>query len=189
LTCLDIILPNCSTTQEAENFDPAFLALMTARTKQMETVVLSAAKNPMVHLFALVTLLMAVHVSNAGAQSGADREAVLAVNTEFYRAFRESDTAAMANVWASQEPVAVQHPSTGRIDGRDAVLQSWSQIMRRPPDISCEVEAVRFSNGGWAVTCLEKLNPGSVRMINIFRKDADEWKMIYHGPAPEAENV
>ena len=150
---------------------------------------LSVARNPIVRLFALLTLLMAIHVPHAEAQSATDRNAVLAVNTEFYRAFRESDTAAMADVWASQEPVAVQHPSTARIDGRDAVLESWSQIMRRPPDISCEVEAVRFSKGGWAVTCLEKLNPGSVRMINIFRKDAGEWKMIYHGPAPEAETV
>lgn len=168
---------------------PAFDALVTTRTKQMETVVLSAAKKPVIHFFVLLTLIMAAHISHAGAQSDADRGAVLAVNSEFYRAFRESDTAAMANVWASQEPVAVQHPSTGRIDGREAVLKSWAQMMRRPPDISCDVESVRFSDGGWAVTCLERLNPGSVRMINIFRKDAGEWKMIYHGPAPEAETV
>lgn len=150
---------------------------------------LSVAKHPRAGLLALLTVLMAILAPHAEAQSIADRQAVLAVNTEFYRAFRESDISAMANVWASQEPVAVQHPSTGRIDGREAVLKSWAQIMRRPPDISCEVEAVRFSDGGWAVTCLEQLNPGSVRMINIFRKDAGEWKMIYHGPAPEAENV
>lgn len=166
-----------------------FHALVTARTKQTETVMLSVAKKQGLHLLALFILLMAVQVSDAAAQSSADREAVLAVNTEFYRAFRESDTAAMANVWSNREPVAVQHPSTGRIDGREAVLQSWAQIMRRPPDISCEVESVRFSKGGWAVTCLEKLNPGSVRMINVFRKDAGDWKMIYHGPAPEAESV
>lgn len=150
---------------------------------------LSFAKHPRAGLLALLTVLMAILAPHAEAQSIADRQAVLAVNTEFYRAFRESDISAMANVWASQEPVAVQHPSTGRIDGRESVLKSWAQIMRRPPDISCEVEAVRFSDGGWAVTCLEQLNPGSVRMINIFRKDAGEWKMIYHGPAPEAENV
>lgn len=155
----------------------------------METVVLTAAKKPIAHLLAVFIVLMTVHGAQAQAQSSADREAVLAVNTEFYRAFRESDVTAMANIWASREPVAVQHPSTGRIDGRDAVLRSWSQMMRRPPDISCEVETVRFSKGGWAVTCLEKLNPGSVRMINIFRKDGGEWKMIYHGPAPEAESV
>jgi hypothetical protein len=119
-----------------------------------KSIVLSAAKNQMVRLLAVLTLIMAAHISFAGAQSEADRDAVLAVNSEFYRAFRESDTAAMANVWNSQEPVAVQHPSTGRIDGREAVLRSWAQIMRRPPDISCEVETVRFSKGGWAVTCL-----------------------------------
>jgi hypothetical protein len=73
----------------------------------------------------VLTLLMAVHVPYAGAQSKSDRDAGLAVNTEFYRAFREGGTAALANVWGSQEPVAVQHLSTARIDGREAVLNSW----------------------------------------------------------------
>ncbi len=157
--------------------------------KQMEPAVLSASKNLLIRVFAVFAVLVAVHSIPGNAQSVTDREAVLALNTEFYRAFRESDIAAMARVWSEQEPVAVQHPSSGRIDGRDAVLKSWAQIMRRPPDISCDIEAVRFSDGGWAVICLEQLNPGSVRMINIFRKDVDEWKMIYHGPAPEAESV
>lgn len=146
-------------------------------------------KNPLLLLLAPLCVLIAAYVSQVNAQSGSDREAVLALNTEFYRAFRESDIAAMARVWSEQEPVAVQHPSSGRINGRDAVLKSWAQVMRRPPDISCDIEAVRFSDGGWAVICLEQLNPGTVRMINIFRKDAGEWKMIYHGPAPEAESV
>ena len=161
---------------------------MTAR-KQMEPAVLSAQKNLLMRFFAVFAVLVAVHVIPLNAQSSADRDAVLALNSEFYRAFRESDIAAMAKVWSDQEPVAVQHPSTGRIDGREAVLHSWALIMRRPPEISCDVEAVRFSDGGWAVTCLEQLNPGTVRMINIFRKDAGEWKMIYHGPAPAAESV
>mgnify|MGYP001826729106 CR=1 FL=1 len=150
---------------------------------------LSVPNNPVLRVVAVLAVFVAVHVSQGNAQSVTDRDAVLALNTEFYRAFRESDIAAMDRVWSEQEPVAVKHPSSGRIDGRDAVLKSWAQIMRRPPDISCDVEAIRFSDGGWAVTCLEHLNPGSVRMINIFRKDAGEWKMIYHGPAPAAESV
>lgn len=146
-------------------------------------------KNPVIRFLAVLVVLTCGHIPHGNSQSATDRSAVLSVNKEFYRAFRESDVAAMAKVWSDQEPVAVQHPSTGRIDGREAVLKSWAQMMRRPPDISCDVEAVRFSDGGWAVTCLEQLNPGTVRMINIFRKDSGEWKMIYHGPAPEAESV
>lgn len=149
----------------------------------------SIVQYPVIRFLAVLVVLTCGHIHHGNAQSAADRAAVLEVNTEFYRAFRESDIAAMAKVWSNQEPVAVQHPSTGRIDGRDAVLKSWAQMMRRPPDISCDVEAIRFSDGGWAVTCLEQLNPGTVRMINIFRKDAGEWKMIYHGPAPAAESV
>ena len=118
-------------------------------------------------------------------QSTADRDAVLAVNAEFYRAFRESDMPAMAAVWGRKEPIAVQHPATWRIDGRENVLASWAQILVAPPAIICELESVHRENERWAVICLEQLNPGSVRMINIFHQEDGAWKMIYHGPAPK----
>ena len=50
-----------------------------------------------------------------GQSLAADRKqesaAVLAVNSEFYRAFRESDIAAMDAVWGRKGTIAVQHPS------------------------------------------------------------------------------
>ena len=136
-------------------------------------------------------LLAAATVAPASAQSAADeREAVLAVNEEFYRAFRESDMEAMRNVWGAEEPVGLQHPAwPSAITGRSQVLQSWIRILRSPPDISCEVESMFQSEGSWAVVCLEILNPGSVRMINLFRRDGDDWKMVYHGRAPEGRGI
>lgn len=120
------------------------------------------------------------------AQSADDRAAVLAVNAEFYRAFRESDMPAMEAVWGEVEPIAVQHPATWRIDGREKVLASWAQILAAPPAITCELESVRYEAGRWGVVCIEHLNPGTVRMINIFHSENGAWKMIYHGPAPKS---
>lgn len=137
----------------------------------------------------MALLLFISSVSTGGTTAFADateRSDVLAVNTEFYRAFRESDMDAMAALWGHQEPIAVQHPATWRIDGRENVLASWAQILAAPPAIACEVESVHSDNGKWAVICREHLNPGTVRMINIFHKEAGAWKMIYHGPAPKA---
>ncbi len=119
------------------------------------------------------------------AQSDADREAVLAANAEFYRAFRESDMPAMAAVWGMVEPIGVQHPATRRIDGREQVLASWAQILAAPPAITCALESIQYDGGRWGVICLEHLNPGTVRMINIFHREEGAWKMIYHGPAPK----
>ena len=140
-------------------------------------------------LFVLACLLPTLVLASppAPAQSAADREAVLAVNAEFYRAFRESDMPAMAALWGKAEPIAVQHPATWRIDGRERVLASWAQILAAPPAITCELESVRYEAGRWGVICLEHLNPGKVRMINIFHLEDGAWKMIYHGPAPEPD--
>jgi hypothetical protein len=96
---------------------------------------------------------------------------------------------AMAEVWAEEQHVAVQHPATRRIDGRLAVLYSWAQILAAPPAITCSVETVNFADRRWAVICLENLNPGTVRMINIFDREGGSWKMIYHGPAPPQSEV
>ena len=114
-----------------------------------------------------------------------DRAAGLDVNEAFYTAFRTSDMDKMSEIWGQEEPIAVQHPSTALIRGRKAVMESWALMMRVPPDITCAIEAVMQREDQWGVICNEQLNPGSVRMINIFHQEGSDWKMIYHGPAPK----
>ena len=109
---------------------------------------------------------------------------MLAVNSEFYRAFRESDITAMDAVWGRDGVIAVQHPSSGRIEGRRNVMLSWAQIMLRPLNITCTVESVQVKAWRATVDCLEHLNPGEVRMRNVFHRENGAWKMIYHGPLP-----
>lgn len=119
------------------------------------------------------------------AQLQAPRDAVLAVNAAFYRAFRDSDIVAMDRVWGKIEPIAVQHPSGPKLNGRALVMASWAQILLRPPNITCAVQSVRVTASRATVDCIEHLNPGTVRMQNIFHRENGAWKMIYHGPIPE----
>lgn len=114
-------------------------------------------------------------------QSASDRDHVLAANTEFYRAIPESDMPAMEAVWGEEELIAVEHPSSWR----EAVLASWTTILRSPPAIAYHVEALTFDQGHATVHYDEDLNPGCVRMINIFHHEGEHWKIIYHGPAPD----
>ena len=68
----------------------------------------SVLKYPVIRFLAVLVVLTGGHIHHGNAQSAADRAAVLEVNTEFYRAFRESDIAAMAKVWSDDLPRAVQ---------------------------------------------------------------------------------
>ena len=138
-------------------------------------------------ILAAVVLVFAGIVQTAAAQSGGERSAVLAANTEFYRAFREGDVAAMNVVWGRRGDIAVEHPSGWRLEGRQAVMHSWALLMRQPPHITCDVQGVSFASGRATVYCNEQLNPGSVRMKNIFHRENGAWKMIYHGPVPKDE--
>lgn len=119
------------------------------------------------------------------AQDAGDRDAVLAANSEFYRAFRDSDMTAMGAVWGQQKPIVVEHPSIWREVGRDRVLASWAIIFRSPPPITCTVEDVSFADDQATVHCNEQLKSGEVRTINVFHREGGIWCMIYHGPAAD----
>ncbi len=141
----------------------------------------------------LLAVLALVHlagaVQTAAAQSAGERAAVLAANSEFYRAFREGDVQAMDQVWGRSGDITVEHPSGWRLEGRADVMHSWAALMARPPQITCVVQGVSFAKGKATVYCEEQLNPGSVRMKNIFHREDGAWKMIHHGPVPKDETV
>ena len=138
---------------------------------------------------ALLVLTFLGATSPLTAQTDGDRSAVLTVNSEFYRAFREGDRPAMDRVWGRRGEIAVEHPNGWKLAGRADVMQSWHIIMTNPPNITCVVEGVSFGQGRATVYCNEQLNPGSVRMKNIFHREDGAWKMIYHGPVPKDELV
>src|SRR5262245_4836930 len=53
---------------------------------------------------------------------------VLRANAEFYRAFSESDYAAMERLWAESAPVSCLHPGSVALIGRSQVLEGWREL-------------------------------------------------------------
>lgn len=135
--------------------------------------------------FALAVASFLLSWGTVMADPSTEREAVLKANAAFYAAFAGADMDKMEAVWGKEGPVAVQHPSSMRIVGRAAVMESWRQILRAPPAIRCTVEEAFEADGTWGVICQEDLGTVVIRMINLFHQEDGAWKMIYHGPAPK----
>lgn len=119
------------------------------------------------------------------------RLAVQEVNETFYRAFQAANAQAMADVWGYGEHVQCIHPLAGCIAGRQAVLESWSLILRGHR-VKIQLEDVRiFTTDETAlVTCTEIVDGGDSKgrivATNVFEKQKGKWKLLHHhgSPAP-----
>ena len=125
--------------------------------------------------------------------SETEADALLAANLDFYRAFATRDMAAMEQVWARETPVLCLHPGWALLRGRDAVLESWRQILANPeaPHVVChEDQPFLFGEVG-IVTCEEvieggvlvseeDLDGGSLAATNMFVKEQGFWRLVHH---------
>jgi hypothetical protein len=64
-------------------------------------------------------------------QSMSDEAAILAANAAYYRAFTSADFAAMSRIWADDN-VSCIHPGWLVLLGRQAILESYREILRNP---------------------------------------------------------
>ncbi|HTZ80242.1 MAG TPA: nuclear transport factor 2 family protein [Stellaceae bacterium] len=118
--------------------------------------------------------------------SDPEADALLSANLEFYRAFTSRDVAAMERIWAAETPVLCMHPGWTLLRGRDAVLESWQQILGNPeaPHVSChEDQAFLFGEVG-IVTCEEELDGGWLAATNMFVKEQGSWRLVHHQASP-----
>jgi ketosteroid isomerase-like protein len=111
-----------------------------------------------------------------------DRDAVLAANLEFYRAFAARDIAAMDALWARQAPVACVHPGWTAVTERELILDSWRSILASPeaPRIACVDEEVLLYGDVALVLCEEELEGGTLAASNLFVRDAGVWRLAHH---------
>ena len=68
-----------------------------------------------------------------------EREAVLAANHAFYRAFTGRDVEAMDQIWAPTGAMVCLHPGQGPLHERAEIMASWRAILRHPqaPKVQC----------------------------------------------------
>jgi len=109
-------------------------------------------------------------------------KAVLGANESFYRAFAERDIAKMDTLWATDKPVAVIHPGWPGLEGREAVMDSWKQILVNPTSPKIRVtNASAYVYGEVAfVICYELIGEGMLIATNIFVLQDDKWKIVHH---------
>ena len=120
-----------------------------------------------------------------------EREAVLAANRAFYRAFAERDVEAMDQIWAPTGAMVCLHPGQSPLQGRAEIMASWRGILRHPesPKVRCTEEWVVGRPGLAIVVCREILPEGQLMATNTFARQSDGWRLIGHhsGPVPPVE--
>jgi ketosteroid isomerase-like protein len=120
--------------------------------------------------------------------------AILIANAAFYRAFTRGDYPAMSALWALRAPVACFHPTSPGLLGRDAVLESWRQILRNAPsfDMRCDRPVVHLASAEVAfVTCYEGNgdHPAHLAATNVFVLEDGSWRMVHHHAGPLASPI
>jgi SnoaL-like domain len=117
-----------------------------------------------------------------------EREAVLAANRAFYRAFSERDSEAMDQIWAPTGAMVCLHPGQAPLHERAEIMASWRAILRHPeaPKVRCLGEWVVGRAGLAIVVCREILPEGQLMATNSFVRLSEGWRMIGHhsGPVP-----
>ena len=115
-----------------------------------------------------------------------ERDAVLAANRAFYRAFSERDVEAMDRLWAPTGAVVCLHPGQPPLHDRREIMASWQAIMRHPqaPTVHCIHEWVLGQPGLALVVCREVLPDGQLMATNSFVRLAEGWRMVGHHSGP-----
>ncbi|MDH3738094.1 MAG: nuclear transport factor 2 family protein [Alphaproteobacteria bacterium] len=112
----------------------------------------------------------------------ADSDAVLQINAAFYAAFATADMDAMMAVWTRDAPVAVIHPGTLPVVGRDPVQESWREILTpaREIDIACVDPTVQIHGDTAIVLCHERINGHLLAASNTYRRVSEGWLLVMH---------
>jgi len=119
-----------------------------------------------------------------------DEPAILAANDAYYRAFATADFAAMSRIWADDN-VSCIHPGWPVLIGRQAILESYREILRNPDRERIEPrnETVMVSGDEARVFCVEFVGGTALATTNLFKRVADVWRMTHHQASPIAALV
>ncbi|UYN93158.1 MAG: nuclear transport factor 2 family protein [Enhydrobacter sp.] len=120
-----------------------------------------------------------------------EREAVLAANRAFYKAFNDRDADAMERIWAPSGAMVCLHPGQAPLHERAEIMASWRGILRHPdaPRVRCSDEWTMGRGGLALVVCREILPTVQLMATNSFVRLSDGWHLVGHhsGPVPSVE--
>ncbi len=109
----------------------------------------------------------------------------------FYQALERADLPAMLSVWAEDDTVACVHPLGSRLQGREAVRESWRRILSNGSRMRFRITDATYSQGpDIAVHVVHEnitLGDGRTSLViatNVFKRTGDGWRMILHHASP-----
>ena len=112
----------------------------------------------------------------------------------FYEAIERADMAMLDNVWSKDENIVCVHPGAMRIEGREAVMDSFVKLFSDAPMLSFSiVDTLYTGNDSLAVHLVreEIALDGQVVSImvstNIFQMEDGGWRMLLHHASPEPD--
>ncbi|WP_018077883.1 YybH family protein [Thiobacillus denitrificans] len=116
-----------------------------------------------------------------------------AAETAFYAAFEARSLGAMMDVWASDDSIVCIHPLAAPLNGRAAVAAGWRSMFEAAGQFRVQVEAAHQIREATQVVRIvrEYLVIGQeteprppILATNVYRKDADGWRMVLHHASP-----
>lgn len=116
-----------------------------------------------------------------------------AAEAAFYAAFEARSLDAMMAVWASDERIACIHPLAAPLNGPTAVAAGWQSMFEAAGQFRVQVEAVHdMRTAGEVIRIVrEYLVIGQeteprppILATNVYRKEADGWRMVLHHASP-----
>jgi ketosteroid isomerase-like protein len=124
----------------------------------------------------------------------ADEAAVLAVNSDFYRALESLDPVRMEAVWWHEEWVRCLHPGWDLMVGWAAVRESWTSIFHSTTQLKVTKSRPLVQVVGdvaW-ISCLEEMTATvetdfatiRVEATNLFVRRNGEWRLAHRHTTP-----
>jgi ketosteroid isomerase-like protein len=120
-----------------------------------------------------------------------DDDAILAANAAYYRAFSTGDFAAMSRIWAD-DGVSCVHPGWTPLIGREAVIESYRNILASPNRvrIAHRDDTAIVAGQEARVLCIEIVEGTALlAATNSFRRVGAAWRMTHHQASPIAMPV
>lgn len=116
-----------------------------------------------------------------------------AAEAAFYAAFEARSLDAMMAVWANADSIACIHPLAAPLNGRAAVAAGWRSMFDAAGQFRVQTESVHEMREADQVIRIvrEYLIIGHeaeprppILATNVYRKEADGWRMVLHHASP-----
>lgn len=116
----------------------------------------------------------------------------------FYEAFEHADLSAMMAVWAETEDIVCIHPMGPRLQGLEAITESWRHVFTHGESVRMKITDTKcFQDELLSIHIVhehlivagESLNHAPLISTNIYQLTDKGWRMILHHSSPSPDTA